>query len=102
MKDFDDKTKEFAEVDLDRENRTGFPEVVFGETKTPKQSALIAEKIYKKSDLFLITRTNTETFEEVKKIIPEAKYDESAKMIFSTKKEINISGKISVDRKSVV
>lgn len=96
MKDFDDKTKEFAEVDLDRENRTGFPEVIFGETKTPKQSALIAEKIYKKSDLFLITRTNIETFEEVKKIIPEAKFDESAKMIFSTKKETKISGKISV------
>ena len=61
-----DNTKDFAEIDLDREKRTGFPEVIFGETKTPKQSALIAEKIYKKSNLFLITRTNTETFNEVK------------------------------------
>ena len=52
-----DKTKEFAEVDLDREKRTGFPEVIFGETKTPKQSALIAEKIYKNSGLFLVLRT---------------------------------------------
>jgi NCAIR mutase (PurE)-related protein len=76
--------------------RTGFPEVIFGETKTPKQSALIAEKIYKKSDLFLITRTNDETYTEVQKIIPEAEYDEVAKMIFCTKKEQKISGKISV------
>tara|TARA_Y100000768_G_scaffold274377_1_gene210130 strand:+ start:1379 stop:2044 length:666 start_codon:yes stop_codon:yes gene_type:complete len=91
-----DKTKEFAEVDLDREKRTGFPEVIFGETKTPKQSALIAEKIYKNSGLFLITRTNIATFEEVKKIIPESKFDDSAKMIFSTKKEKEISGKIAV------
>ena len=31
-----DNTKDFAEIDLDREKRTGFPEVIFGETKTPK------------------------------------------------------------------
>ncbi|MBP06106.1 MAG: 1-(5-phosphoribosyl)-5-amino-4-imidazole-carboxylate carboxylase [Chloroflexi bacterium] len=96
MNDNNDKTKDFAEIDLDREMRTGFPEVIFGETKTPKQSALIAEKIYKKSDLFLITRTNDETYTEVKKLIPQAKYDEVAKMIFCTKKEQKISGKISV------
>ena len=91
-----DNTKDFAEIDLDREKRTGFPEVIFGETKTPKQSALIAEKIYKKSNLFLITRTNTETFNEVKKIIPEAEFDELAKMIYSSKKDEKYQGKISV------
>ena len=91
-----DNTKDFAEIDLDREKRTGFPEVIFGETKTPKQSALIAEKIYKKSNLFLITRTNIETFNEVKKIIPEAEFDELAKMIYSSKKDEKYQGKISV------
>ena len=35
MNDNNDKTKDFAEIDLDREMRTGFPEVIFGETKTP-------------------------------------------------------------------
>ena len=91
-----DNTKDFAEIDLDREQRTGFPEVIFGETKTPKQSALIAEKIYKKSNLFLITRTNVETFNEVKKIIPEAEFDEQAKMIYSSKKDEKYQGKVSV------
>ena len=91
-----DNTKDFAEIDLDREKRTGFPEVIFGETKTPKQSALIAEKIYKKSNLFLITRTNVETFNEVKKIIPEAEFDEQAKMIYSSKKDEKYQGKVSV------
>ena len=91
-----DNTKDFAEIDLDREKRTGFPEVIFGETKTPKQSALIAEKIYKKSSLFLITRTNIETYIEVKKLIPEAEFDEQAKMIFSSKKDDIYEGKVSV------
>ena len=91
-----DNTKDFAEIDLGREKRTGFPEVIFGETKTPKQSALIAEKIYKKSSLFLITRTNIETYIEVKKLIPEAEFDEQAKMIFSSKKDDVYEGKVSV------
>ena len=91
-----DNTKDFAEIDLDREKRTGFPEVIFGETKTPKQSALIAEKIYKKSNLFLITRTNIETFDEVKKIIPEAEFDEQAKMIYSSKKDEKYQCNVSV------
>ena len=91
-----DNTKDFAEIDLDREKRTGFPEVIFGEKKTPKQSALIAEKIYKKSSLFLITRTNIGTYIEVKKLIPEAEFDEQAKMIFSSKKDDVYEGKVSV------
>jgi NCAIR mutase (PurE)-related protein len=91
-----DKTKDFAEIDLEREKRTGFPEVIYGETKTPKQSALIAEKIFKKSKLLLITRTNSETYQEVKKVIPDAKFDETAKLIWANSKKSNYSGKISV------
>ena len=54
----EDNTTEFAEIDYDREKRTGFPEVIFGETKTPEQSSKIAKRIYDSSGLFLITRTN--------------------------------------------
>ena len=39
----EDNTSEFAEIDYDREKRTGFPEVIFGETKTPEQSSKIAK-----------------------------------------------------------
>ena len=52
--------------------------------------------IYKKSSLFLITRTNIETYIEVKKLIPEAEFDEQAKMIFSSKKDDVYEGKVSV------
>ena len=40
----EDNTTEFAEIDYDREKRTGFPEVIFGETKTPEQSSKIAKR----------------------------------------------------------
>jgi len=92
----EDNTKEFAEIDYDRENRTGFPEVIYGETKTPEHSAKIAKKIYDNSNIFLITRTNNETYQEVLKYIPEAKFDSIAKMIWSSKKKIKLNGSVSI------
>ena len=82
-----DNDLDFAEIDLEREKRTGFPEVIYGETKTPVQSAKIAKKIYDKSDIFLITRTNSKTYNQVKKLIPEANFDRSAKLIWATRKQ---------------
>lgn len=92
----EDNTTEFAEIDYDREKRTGFPEVIYGETKTPEHSAKIAKKIYDNSNIFLITRTNDETYQEVLKYIPEAKFDSTAKMIWSSKKKIKLNGSVSI------
>ena len=92
-----DNDLNFAEIDLEREKRTGFPEVIYGETKTPDQSAKIAKKIYDKSDIFLITRTNSKTYNQVKKLIPEANFDRSAKLIWATrKKKTKTNGYVSV------
>jgi hypothetical protein len=92
-----DNDLDFAEIDLEREKRTGFPEVIYGETKTPDQSAKIAKKIYDKSDIFLITRTNSKTYNQVKKFIPEANFDRSAKLIWATrKKKTKTNGYVSV------
>ncbi|MEC7870843.1 MAG: nickel pincer cofactor biosynthesis protein LarB [Chloroflexota bacterium] len=92
-----DNDLDFAEIDLEREKRTGFPEVIYGETKTPDQSAKIAKKIYDKSDIFLITRTDSKTYNQVKKLIPEANFDRSAKLIWATrKKKTKTNGYVSV------
>jgi hypothetical protein len=92
-----DNDLDFAEIDLEREKRTGFPEVIYGETKTPGQSAKIAKKIYDKSDIFLITRTNSKTYNQVKKLIPEANFDRSAKLIWATRKQkAKTNGYVSV------
>ena len=53
--------------------------------------APIAKKIYDNSNIFLITRTNDETYQEVLKYIPEAKFDSTAKMIWSSKKKIKLN-----------
>lgn len=39
----------FAKIDYAREARTGFPEVIYGESKTPEQVSEILESMYQRS-----------------------------------------------------
>jgi len=50
----------FATLDHDRARRCGFPEVVFGEGKTPEQVAAIASELVAAHDLVLVTRATQE------------------------------------------
>ena len=74
---------EFATLDLDRERRTGFPEVVMGAGKTPDQIAIIAKRIYDSSGVVLVTRSAIEAAYEVKTLIPSAKYEPSCGAIWA-------------------
>src|SRR3982751_2199231 len=46
----------FASIDHHRAMRQGFPEVVFGQGKTPEQIEAIAERLAERGDGFLVTR----------------------------------------------
>lgn len=64
-----------AQIDLDRQRRCGFPEVVFAEGKTPDAmvkifNAMLAERIE-----VLATRVSAEQAEELLKHFPEARYN---------------------------
>ena len=48
----------FARVDHQRNSRQGFPEVVFGQGKTPDQIAAIADRIVGAGHSLLVTRTD--------------------------------------------
>ena len=74
---------EFATVDLDRERRTGFPEVVMGEGKTAEHIVEIAKRIYDASRMVLVTRSNEEAAVAVKAVIPSAKYISSCGAIWA-------------------
>ena len=62
----------FAKIDHSREARIGFPEVIFGERKTPDQVAQIAVAIYQRSGLVLGTRADAEHYDAVKAVLPDA------------------------------
>jgi hypothetical protein len=71
----------FAQIDHDRATRQGFPEVVFGQGKTPNQVAAIAQAIVRRGHTLLVTRTNRETFAEVAKVVPDAVFHAEARIL---------------------
>ena len=71
----------YARIDHGRAERQGFPEVIFGEGKTPEQIAGIFEKLVERSGNVLITRTNAEVFGQIRNIHTDAEWHESARLI---------------------
>ena len=68
----------FAKVDAQRALRQGFPEVIFGEGKTPAQVVAIADKIMEREQRVLVTRASNDHFEAMSARLPDAIYHESA------------------------
>lgn len=68
----------FAQVDAQRALRQGFPEVIFGEGKTPAQVVAIAAKIMEREQRVLVTRANNDHFKAMSARLPDAIYHESA------------------------
>lgn len=62
----------FAKIDHHRSLRKGFPEVVFGQGKTPEQIAAISERIVAAGDNLLVTRTTPEAYSAVAERLPAA------------------------------
>ncbi len=71
----------FANVDHDRQRRTGLPEVVFCQGKRPADAAAIAREVYERSSRVLLTRAEPEHFEAVRQLLPTAHHHERARCI---------------------
>lgn len=67
---------DFARVDHHRALRQGFPEVVFGQGKTPEQIAGIGERIAARGDGFLATRVAAEAHEPLRRALPAIQINE--------------------------
>ena len=73
----------FAEVDHHRELRQGFPEVIYAEGKTKEQVLAILQSLSTHGEGNLMaTRASQEKYEFVKAAMPEAQYDEAARIIY--------------------
>jgi len=79
----------FAKIDNHRAERRGFPEAIFCEGKMPEQVAQIVEKMNKGGRNILATRADPETFEAVKKLVPEAEYHELPRLIVVQKESFS-------------
>src|SRR6476660_4786615 len=71
----------FARVDHSRPDRQGFPEVIFGAGKTRQQVVAIFEKLVQRSPNVLVTRTDADTYGELRNVCTDAEWHESAKLV---------------------
>jgi pyridinium-3,5-biscarboxylic acid mononucleotide synthase len=71
----------FARVDTHRNARQGFPEVVFGQGKTPEQIAAISAQISGSGHSLLVTRTSVEAHSAVAARLPDARFHDLARCI---------------------
>jgi NCAIR mutase (PurE)-related protein len=72
---------DFADLDYGRARRTGMPEVVFCQGKTPEQVVEITRRLLAKEGRVLATRATQETADAVLRAFPEAWWHMAARII---------------------
>lgn len=78
----------FANLDLRREKRTGFPEVIYGEGKTVEQIIAIIHKLMQHTERVLATRVDANKAEAIIAAIPSVAYHSTARALTWFKKPI--------------
>ncbi len=83
---------EFAKIDHHRSLRKGFPEVIFGEGKTPDQIIGILRKMSSSENIILVTRLEKEKADIIKAEFNHTEYFEDAKLLWIKKQDPVITG----------
>jgi NCAIR mutase (PurE)-related protein len=71
----------FAQIDHHRALRQGYPEVVFGEGKTPEQALQICARLAAHGDGFLVTRADAAMRDAISSAYPTAESDALARTV---------------------
>ncbi|CAM4480292.1 hypothetical protein FHS16_004820 [Paenibacillus endophyticus] len=94
MNEFEDLG--FCKLDVGRYERTGHPEVVFGQGKTVDQVETIFTRLVEIHGRALVTRATAEMAERVTAKYPEARYDSESRLISLGRSASKLPGKIAV------
>jgi NCAIR mutase (PurE)-related protein len=87
----------FAKLDHHRALRAGFPEVILGAGKTPKQTSEIFARLARHKSNVLATRCEPAQFAAIRKRVRKAEYHELARCVLLRKdKKIYGKGKVAV------
>ena len=71
---------EFAKIDRHRQLRTGFPEVIWGEDKTPEQIIKIMNLMRKDNSVVMATRVTPQKYQVLQQTIPDLIYYSAARI----------------------
>ena len=91
-----EKIEEFAKIDHHRQIRTGFPEVIWSQGKTPEQMIKIINVMKQKAPVVMATRVEPDIAQLLQKEIPDLRYYPTAKIIAMGQNSSSYQGKISI------
>lgn len=94
LKDLPYEDLGFAKIDEHRNIRTGYPEAIFCEGKTPDQVSAIIASMMKRNSNIMGTRASEEVFRQVKKIASDAIYYPVARIFAVKRNPVITSDKI--------
>ncbi|XEC93566.1 nickel pincer cofactor biosynthesis protein LarB [Paenibacillus tarimensis] len=86
----------FCKLDVDREQRTGVPEVVFGSGKTVEQVVAIMTRLVERHNRALVTRAQPEMAERLVAEIPGAVYHDTCGLVSYGEAPLRYAGKVAV------
>jgi NCAIR mutase (PurE)-related protein len=86
----------FAKVDHHRALRQGFPEVIMGQGKEPKEVGAIVRAIRRRKNNVLVTRLSADKMATLKRLVPDLKYHVTARAATWIGRPIRITGKGTV------
>jgi NCAIR mutase (PurE)-related protein len=87
-----EKDMVYATVDLQRQARTGFPEVVYGASKSPEQIAGILNRLNQAGQNAFATRVDKAKAKAILLQIPDARYAEVARILHKEVSPIEAQG----------
>lgn len=87
---------DYAKLDTGRLNRTGFPEVVFCQSKPDSYLKDIYIKLYEANGEVFGTRASRQQYELIREVLPEVEYDEVSHILKIEKEGKKRTGHIAV------
>jgi NCAIR mutase (PurE)-related protein len=85
-----------ATLDHQRALRTGFPEVVFGQGKTPEQMVAIAERLFRRNGVVVATRVGEDGRRALARAFPKAEVHDRARMVVLRARPARLRGRVLV------
>ena len=86
----------FAKIDHHRIVRTGYPEFIYGEGKTPEQAAEIFSTLAKRNKMVICTRAWSEMARAIREKVPEAIYHENCRLVEYRAQRVETVGNVAV------
>lgn len=83
---------DYANLDYDRAQRCGFPEVIYGASKTPEQICTIAAQLLERHGVVVATRVSAWAADVVCKHIRDARWFERSGFLFADRREHPVEG----------